>query len=56
MIHFVKPYKTKAILSLALLLGMIRSLATRRTFDEVAEPLTEDMNLAISTLFERIGT
>jgi AcrR family transcriptional regulator len=39
-----------------LLLGMIRSLTARRTFDKVAEPLTEDMDLAISTLFEGIGT
>ena len=54
MIHFVKPYRKQAIL--VLLLGMIRSLATRRTIDKVAEPLTEDMGLAISTLFEGIGT
>jgi len=39
----------------ALLLGMINSLAARRMFDQVAETLTEDIDLAISTLFEGIG-
>lgn len=39
-----------------LLMGMINSLAARRMFDKVAEPLTEDVDLAISTLFEGIGT
>jgi TetR/AcrR family transcriptional regulator len=40
----------------ALLLGMINSLAARRMFDQVTEPLAEDIDLAISTLFEGIGT
>lgn len=39
-----------------LLLGMINSLAARRMFDQVAETLTEDIDLAISTLFEGIST
>ena len=39
----------------ALLLGMINSLAARRMFDQVAGTLTEDIDLAISTLFEGIG-
>jgi hypothetical protein len=39
-----------------LLLGMINSLAARRMFDQVAETLTEDIDLAIDTLFEGIGT
>jgi AcrR family transcriptional regulator len=39
-----------------LLMGMLNSLAARRMFDQVAEPLTEDVDLAISTLFEGIGT
>jgi AcrR family transcriptional regulator len=39
-----------------LLMGMLKSLAARRMFGRVAEPLTEDVDLAISTLFEGIGT
>jgi TetR/AcrR family transcriptional regulator len=39
-----------------LLMGMLNSLAARRMFGRVAEPLTEDVDLAISTLFEGIGT
>jgi AcrR family transcriptional regulator len=39
-----------------LLLGMINSLTARRMHDTVSEPLTEDIDLAISTLFEGIGT
>jgi AcrR family transcriptional regulator len=39
----------------ALLMGMINSLAARRMHGRVAEPLTEDVDLAISTLFEGIG-
>jgi AcrR family transcriptional regulator len=38
-----------------LVLGMINSLTARRMFDQVAEPLTDDVDLAISTLFEGIG-
>ena len=39
-----------------LLMGMINSLAARRMYDNVPEPLTEDVDLAIGTLFEGIGT
>ena len=39
-----------------LLMGMINSLAARRMHGNVAAPLTEDVDLAISTLFEGIGT
>ena len=39
-----------------LVLGMINSLTARRMFDKVAETLTEDIDLAINTLFEGIGT
>jgi AcrR family transcriptional regulator len=39
-----------------LLMGMLNSLAARRMFGQVVEPLTEDVDLAISTLFEGIGT
>jgi AcrR family transcriptional regulator len=39
-----------------LLMGMINSLAARRMHGNVPEPLTEDVDLAISTLFEGIGT
>lgn len=39
-----------------LLLGMINSLAARRMFDKVTEPLADDIDLAIDTLFEGIGT
>jgi hypothetical protein len=39
-----------------LLLGMINSLAAPRMHDKVAETLTEDIDLAIGTLFEGIGT
>ena len=38
-----------------LLLGMISSLTAHRTHDEVSGTLTEDVTLAISTLFEGIG-
>ena len=38
-----------------LLMGMINSLAARRMHVHVPEPLTEDVDLAISTLFEGIG-
>ena len=38
-----------------LLLGMISSLTARRTYGKVGETLAEDVNLAISTLFEGIG-
>jgi AcrR family transcriptional regulator len=38
-----------------LLLGMLNSLAARRTFGGATEPLEEDVDLAISTLFEGIG-
>jgi len=38
-----------------LLLGMISSLTARRTYGKVGETLTEDVGLAISTLFEGIG-
>ncbi len=39
-----------------LLMGMLNSLAARRMHGPVAEPLAEDVDLAISTLFEGIGT
>ena len=39
-----------------LLMGMLNSLAARRMHGIVATPLTEDVDLAISTLFEGIGT
>ena len=39
-----------------LVLGMINSLTARRMFYRAAEPLTEDIALAINTLFEGIGT
>ena len=39
-----------------LLMGMLNSLAARRMHGPVAEPLEEDVDLAISTLFEGIGT
>jgi AcrR family transcriptional regulator len=39
-----------------LLTGMINSLAARRILDDVPEPLTEDVDLAISILLEGIGT
>jgi AcrR family transcriptional regulator len=39
-----------------LLMGMINSLAARRMYGHVPEPLAEDVDLAISTLFEGIGT
>jgi hypothetical protein len=39
-----------------LLLGMLNSLAARRMRGPVPETLTEDVNLAISTLYEGIGT
>ena len=38
-----------------LLTGMINSLAARRMLGNAPEPLTEDVDLAISTLFEGIG-
>jgi len=38
-----------------LLLGMISSLTAHHTYDRVGETLTEDVDLAISTLFEGIG-
>ncbi len=38
-----------------LLLGMINSLTARRMYNRVAEPLTKDIDLALSTLFEGIG-
>ena len=38
-----------------LLLGMIRSLTAHRTYGKAGETLTEDVDLAISTLFEGIG-
>jgi AcrR family transcriptional regulator len=39
-----------------LLMGMLNSLAARRMFGQVAETLEEDVDLAISTLYEGIGT
>ncbi|MFC2029180.1 TetR/AcrR family transcriptional regulator [Chloroflexota bacterium] len=39
-----------------LLMGMLNSLAARRMHGPVTESLTEDVDLAISTLFEGIGT
>jgi len=39
-----------------LLMGMLNSLAARRMYGNVSEPLAEDVDLAISTLFEGIGT
>jgi TetR/AcrR family transcriptional regulator len=39
-----------------MLTGMINSLAASRLHGNVSEPLTEDVDLAISTLFEGIGT
>jgi AcrR family transcriptional regulator len=38
-----------------LLMGMLNSLAARRMFGQVAEPLEEDVDLAICTLYEGIG-
>ena len=39
-----------------LLLGVINSLAARRMHENVVEPLAEDIDLAVSILFEGIGT
>jgi AcrR family transcriptional regulator len=39
-----------------LLMGMINSLVARRMHSTVAESLTEDVDLAVGTLFEGIGT
>lgn len=39
-----------------LVLGMINSLTARRMFGDGVETLTEDIDLAISTLLEGIGT
>ena len=39
-----------------LVLGMINSVSARRVFSKVAETLTEDIDLAVSTLLEGIGT
>jgi len=39
-----------------LLMGMVNSVAARRMHGPVPEPLTEDVYLVISTLFEGIGT
>jgi len=39
-----------------LLLGMISSLTAHCTYDKVGATLTEDVDLAISTLFEGIGS
>jgi hypothetical protein len=38
-----------------LLMGMANSLAARRMFGTVTRPVTEDVDLAISILFEGIG-
>jgi hypothetical protein len=39
-----------------LLLGMINALTAPRMFGDVARPLSEDVDLAVETLFEGIGT
>ena len=39
-----------------LVLGMINSLTAHRMFGKGAETLTEDIDLAISTLLEGVGT
>ncbi len=39
----------------ALLLGMINIVTARRRFDGVTEPLADDIDMAISTLFDGIG-
>jgi AcrR family transcriptional regulator len=39
-----------------LLMGMVNSVAARRMHGTVREPLAEDVDLVISTLFEGIGT
>jgi AcrR family transcriptional regulator len=39
-----------------LLMGMVNSLAARRMFDRASAPHKDDVDLAIRTLFEGIGT
>ncbi len=58
MIHFVKPYKTKAILSLALLLGMVVAdllipRLTQRVIDEGVA--NRDMGMILSTSLLMLG-
>jgi AcrR family transcriptional regulator len=50
----IRPVDTHRVS--VLVLGMINSLTGRHMFDKVAETLTEDIDLAIGTLFEGIGT
>ena len=49
----IRPLDTQRVS--VLLLGLISSLTAHRTYDRAGETLTEDVGLAISTLFEGIG-
>jgi len=49
----IRPVDTQSVS--VMLLGMISYLTSHRTYDKVGETLTEDVELAINTLFGGIG-